>query len=54
MKIWIISYYDVGDDPVVTPFDNKDAATKCYEHFIGEHDRVNIDECEVYSSFIVS
>ena len=51
-SIWIVTYYDMGDDPVVTAFDNKLAAIKCYEFFLGEHDKVNIDEVPIYKSFI--
>lgn len=52
-NIWVVSYYDMGEDPVVTVFENKLAALRCYEYFLGEHDRVNIDEAPIYQSFIV-
>lgn len=51
--VWLVTYYDAGDDPVVTVFDNHQAAMRCYAHFLGEHDRVNIYESPVYKSFDV-
>lgn len=47
-SVWAVTYYDIGDDPVVTIFDNKPAALKWYECLLGKHDRVNIDETPVY------
>lgn len=47
-SVWAVTYYDIGDDPVVTIFDNKPAALKWYEGCLGKHDRVNIDEAPVY------
>jgi hypothetical protein len=52
-KMWIVSYYDRNQDPVVTPFDNQTSATKCYKFFLGKHDHVCIDECPVYTNFTV-
>lgn len=49
--VWVVTYYDIGDDPVVTVFNNKLAAIKCYKYFLGEHDKVNIDKTPVYKSF---
>ena len=51
-KIWVVSYYNIEQDPVVTVFDNKDNAMKCYSYFLGNYDRVNIDECPIYSTFV--
>lgn len=52
--VWIVTYIDNGDEPVVTPFDNKKAAYKCYEYMLGEHDYVGLDACSVFSSFTVN
>lgn len=52
-SVWIVSYYDSGEDPVVTSFDNKDAAMRCYEHFVGEHEKVDVDEVPIYHSFVI-
>lgn len=52
--LWVVSYYDIGDDPVVTIFSDKEAAFKCYEYFLGEHDKVNVDEVNVHKSFTIN
>lgn len=49
-NVWAVTYYDMGDDPVVTIFDNKPAALDCYGYFLGKHDRVDIDEAPVIKS----
>lgn len=49
--IWVVTYYDNDEYPVVTAFDNKSAALKCYRCFLGEHDKVDIDKIPIYSSF---
>lgn len=51
--VWVVSYYDIGEEPVVTVFTNSDAAYDCYEYFFVEHDKVSIDEVPVYKDFIV-
>lgn len=50
-KIWVVSCYNIEQDPVVTVFDNKDNAMKCYSYFFGNYDRVSIDECPIYNTF---
>lgn len=52
-SVWIVTYYDMGAAPVVTAFNNSNAAYDCYEYFLGEHDKVNIDEVPIYKDFIV-
>lgn len=52
-SVWAVTYYDDGEEPVVTVFDNKEAAMACYSCFIGEHDVVNVDEAPVCHSFTV-
>ena len=49
--IFVVTYYDMGQDPVVTVFNNKPAAVRCYEYFFEKHDVVNIDEAPVYKMF---
>ena len=55
-KVWIVSYYDEGEAPVVTVFDNELAAVKCCNAFLqlGHHTKVNCDECQIYKTFTVN
>lgn len=50
-KIYIVTYWDKDEEPVVSPFNNKDAAYKCYNYFKEIHDGCCIDKCNVFSSF---
>ena len=54
MKIWIVTYWDEGDEPIVTAFDNKIAADYCYRAFRDCHDGCCIDETHLYHSFNIS
>lgn len=56
MKLWVVSYCDEGDmEPTVTVFDNFNAAANCKYFFVDVgHQRVSLDECELYSSFQVT
>jgi len=49
--VWIVTYWDNGDEPVVSPFNNEDAARKCYEYFKTCHDGCCIDKCDIFSNF---
>lgn len=51
--VFAVTYYDDGEDPVVTLFDNEPAARKCFDYFCGEHDRVNIDAAPIFTAFII-
>ena len=52
--VYIVTYYDKGArEPVVTAFDNRDAAERCYEDFKDKHGVVSIDRAPVYKSFEV-
>ena len=50
-KVWVVTYYDMGFDPLVTVFNNKAAALKRYASLMGQHDRVNVIETFVLSRF---
>lgn len=54
MPIYIVTYWDEGKEPVVTAFDNKDAAEYCYRAFRDCHDGCCMDETTVYHSFNIS
>lgn len=55
-KVWVVSYYDEGEAPVVTVFDNEVAAVKCYNAFLtyGHHKKVDCDECQIYKTFTMN
>ena len=51
-EMYIVSYFDKEvDEPVVTAFNNRDAAEACYETFKQEHDITAIDHVKVYKEF---
>ena len=54
--VCVVSYYDDGDAPVVTVFDDNLAAERCYTWFLntGGHTKVDIDEVPIYHSFTVN
>lgn len=43
-------YDDIGTEPIITVFDNPEAAEKCYEWFEGDY-RVCLDKVPVYKQF---
>lgn len=53
--IYVVTYWDftgdVKEEPVVTVFNNKEAATKCYNHFKKYYPSCVLDETFLYSSF---
>lgn len=52
IEMYIVSYFDKEvNEPVVTAFDNRDAAEACYETFKQEHDITAIDHVKVYKEF---
>lgn len=53
MTIYIVTYWDKGKEPVVTVFDNRDAAESCYRAFRDSYDGCCIDESTLYHSFLV-
>lgn len=52
-KIWVVTYWDKGEEPTVTVFDNRKAAKHCYKAFKGSHDGCCIDETMLYHSFTI-
>ena len=55
-KVWVVSYYDEGEAPVVTVYNNENAAYRhsYWELQIGSHSKVDMDECPIYSSFTIN
>ena len=52
MKIWITTYWNKEIEPMVSPFDNKEAAETCAKYYKHKGYNVCIDECEVFHSCI--
>ena len=53
-SIFVVTYKDNDcDEPVVTAFDNEEAANKCYEYFKTIHDAAWLDTCPLYSKCII-
>ena len=52
-EAWSVIYWDEGEEPVISLFDNEEAARKCYEYFKLNRDGCCIDECNIYSDFLV-
>lgn len=50
--IWIVTYWDFDQEPVMTPFNNRENAEKCWAYFKEIHDECYLDECEVFSTFL--
>jgi len=55
-KVFVVSYYDEGEMPVVTVFNNENAALYMYNWLlrVGGHYKVDMDECPVYSTFTIN
>ena len=53
--VWVVSYYDYNNLPVVTVFSNKDAASLYYNYELkkNKHEKIDIDQCPIYSTFYV-
>lgn len=54
MKIWSVIYWDDGEEPVVSLFNNEESANQCYKYFKTCHKGCCIDECDVFSEFFVT
>ena len=50
-KVWVVTYYNYGNDPIVTVFDNEGAAKYMYSEYIGNYDKVSVDQVPVYHAF---
>lgn len=55
-KVFVVSYYNDGEAPVVTVYDNEEAAMRQYnfELMMGGHRKVDMDECPVYKTFTIN
>ncbi len=52
--VWVVTYWDgnFGEEPVVTVFDNPEAAKLCFETFSNRHFGCCMDECNLYYAFV--
>ena len=51
-EAWSVIYWDEGEEPIISLFDNEEAARKCYEYFKTNHDGCCIDKCNIFSDFL--
>lgn len=51
--VFVVSYMD-GRTPVVTAFNNRDAASKYMQYLVKEKNTVTFDVCPVYKDFSVN
>ncbi len=49
--VFVVTYWDINTEPVVTVFDNHETAKECYEKFKDSHLGACLDECPIYSKF---
>ena len=53
-SIYAVTYWNDNEEPVLTLFDNRDAAKSCWEYFGERHDHCIIDKIpKVYSTFTI-
>lgn len=51
--VWVVSWYDAGEEPAVTVFCNEENAMKYYNYELeNSHAKVAIDECPIYNKFM--
>lgn len=51
--VWIVTYIEnEGEEPIVTAFDNEEAAKKCFDHFRSKY-VTYIDCAPVYHNFLI-
>ena len=50
-KVFVVTYWDKEQEPVVTVFVDREAAEKCLAYFVPRHYGCCLDECPLYSEF---
>lgn len=50
-KIWVVAYWNKNEEPILTAFDNKEAAYKCYNYFKKYYDGCCIDTLSIFHFF---
>lgn len=51
--VWIVTYWNIGTEPIVTAFDNEDAAQIFYEYFKEQSLGICIDKAKIYSKVTI-
>ena len=54
IEVWIVTYWDNNQEPIVTAFDNEYNANKCYLYFKSTHVNCIMDKTYLYNKFSVS
>lgn len=52
--IWITTYWKDGTEPVVSPFDNQEAAEICAKYYKTQGYEVCVDKCNVFHKCTVT
>lgn len=47
-EVWSVIYWDKDEEPIISLFNNEEAARKCYEN----HNGCCIDKCNIFSNFL--
>lgn len=50
--VYVVTYQDGTDEPVITVFNNEENAEKCYGLFSTQHDKAWIDRAPIYSQIL--
>lgn len=58
LHIWVVTYWESfltgpTDEPVVSVFDNEEAAQKCYKYFKQQYSGCCIDKAPIYHEFFL-
>ena len=49
--VYVVTYWDNGEEPVLTAFNNEDVAGDCFKYFRKQHDGCCFDTLPIYSKF---
>ena len=49
--VYVVTYVDDNEEPVITIFDNEENARLCFNHFEQIHQKVYIDHAPIYNVF---
>lgn len=52
-NVWVVSYWNAGEEPVFTVFSNEESARKYFDFNCTRFDKVAIDEAPVYGKFLI-
>lgn len=52
-KVYVVGYQNATEEPVITVFDNREAADKWFVICANSRDRAWLDECPIYTQLLV-